>query len=81
MQAYITDTSVSVLGGILGNDPPPHILSTKIFCVWMIELKLQPMLCLVKEEKAAGLNIHTIESFNLCNTSDRVGTVFITEVM
>lgn len=81
MQAQIKDTSVSVLGGILGSDPAPHILSTEIFCVRRTELELRPMLCLDKEERAAGLHIHTIESLNLCNTLDRVGPVFITEVM
>lgn len=75
------DTSVSLLGGILGSDPPPHTLFTGKFSVLRIELKLCTLLCLYKEEKAAGLHIYTIESLHLCNTLDRVGHVFITEVM
>lgn len=48
----IKDTSVSELGGILGSDPVPHILSTEIFSVWTTELKLWPMQCLAKKETA-----------------------------
>lgn len=81
MKAQIKDSSVSELRGILGSAPVPHILSTEIFSVWTIELELRPILCLDKKEKAAGLHIHTIESLNSCNTLDRVGAVFITEVM
>ena len=62
---------------MLGSDPEPHILSTKIFSVWWTELTLEPMLCLDKEKKAAGLHIQTIDSLNWYNTLDRVGAVLI----
>lgn len=52
MKAKIKDTSVSELGGILGSDPVPHILSTEIFSVWTTELKLWPIQCLDKKETA-----------------------------
>lgn len=76
MQAQIKDTSVSELGGVLGSDPVPHILSTEIFSLWRMELELRLMMCLDKEGKAVGLHIHTIDSLNLCNTLDRAEAFF-----
>lgn len=81
MQAQIKDTSVPGLGGILGSDPTPHILSTEIFTVWKIEPELRPMLCLDREKKAAGLPVRKIESLKSCNTLDRVGPVLNTDIM
>lgn len=68
MQSQIKDTFMSELGGILGSDPLPCILSAEIFSLWRMELELRLMPCLDKEGNAIGFHIHTIDSLNLCST-------------